>query len=91
MKSVTCFCHKIGDFLITFIFQLDSDKQAFGLDNVLKCDNIVVIIIKIQCFENLSDFLGTLNENISTLVCHNYKSDDSEEIHVMLVIMLEIM
>ena len=39
------------------IFQLDSDKQSFGLDNVSKFIRIEAAIVKIQCFENKSDFL----------------------------------
>ena len=38
------------------IFQLDSDKQSFGLDNVPTIIRIEAAIIKIQCFENKSDF-----------------------------------
>ena len=49
------------------IFQLDSDKQSFGLDNVPTIIRIEAAIIKIQCFENKSDFLCSLNENMSVL------------------------
>ena len=38
------------------IFQLDSDKQSFDLDNVPTFIRIEAAIIKIQCFENKSDF-----------------------------------
>ena len=38
------------------IFLLDSDKQSFGLDNVPKFIHIKAATVKIQCFENLSDF-----------------------------------
>ena len=38
------------------IFLLDSDKQSFGLDNFPKFINIKAATVKIQCFENLSDF-----------------------------------
>ena len=34
------------------IFQLDSDKQSFGLDNVPKFIRFEAAIVKIQCFEN---------------------------------------
>ena len=47
------------------IFQLDSDKHSFGLDNVPTFIRIEAAIIKIQCFENKSDFFCTLNENMS--------------------------
>ena len=47
------------------IFQLDSDKQLFGLDNVPTIIRIEAAIIKIQCFENKSDFFCSLNENMS--------------------------
>ena len=45
---------------------LDSDKQSLGLDNVPKFIKTKTAIVKIQCVENLSDFFGTLNENMST-------------------------
>ena len=50
------------------IFQLDSDKQSFGLDNVPTCIRIKAAIIKIQCFENKIDFFCTLNENMSHII-----------------------
>ena len=34
------------------IFQLDSNKKSFGLDNVPKFIRIEAAIVKIQCFEN---------------------------------------
>ena len=38
-------------------FQLDSDKHTFGLDNDPKFVKIETAVVKIQCFENESDFL----------------------------------
>ena len=38
-------------------FQLDSDKQSFSINNVPHFVKIEAAIVKIQCFENESDFL----------------------------------
>ena len=37
-------------------FLLDSDKQSFRVDNVSKFIKIKSAIVKIQCFENYSEF-----------------------------------
>ena len=50
------------------VFLLDSDKQSFHVDNVPKFIKIKAAIVKIQCFENESDFFGTLNDNM--IVCY---------------------
>ena len=39
------------------VFLLDSEKQSFRVDNVQKFIKIKAAIVKIQCFENESDFL----------------------------------
>ena len=50
---------------IKVMFQLNSDKYSFGVDNVQISSKIEAAIVKIQCFENKNDLFCILDENLS--------------------------